>query len=155
MKRHTLIRSGCLVLAGGMAGFLLSAAYYGSAMKTMCLESSQSYLSQQIRHLAVLRSRDTGFALDEITEIEKSLDNSVIQLASKGMDSQRVFHPDRVSPGSLRALRLARVYSDAGYRQAFSEESLAVLDQVPPPPPDAEYCSPALRELQEHPGASE
>ncbi len=42
---------------------------------------------------------------------------------------------------------MARGYADAGYRDAFSEESLSILDEVELV--DVEKYSPAIRELKE------
>ncbi len=140
----------CLVFAGMVVGYLLGAGYSGSLMKKIIMGSNASWLSQHIHYLAMSR---TGDANGAITNIEAMLDNSIIQLAMGATDRQGHFHHDRIPFLHLLALQKARVYADAGHRQAFSNESLTILDQVSPP--EVEFCSPALRALQEQASSSQ
>lgn len=144
-KRFAIILTAVLCLAvGGGVGFLIGAAYTGVQMKSYLLNSNAGWLSQHLRYLALIR---TGHAGRAAADIEKTLDNSIVQLSWPGRDGQGTFHPEKLPHGHLSALRIARVYADAGYRDAFSAESLRVLDEVTPP--DGNFCSPPLRELQE------
>ena len=140
----------CLVLAGMVVGYLLGAGYSGYLVKKYIMGGNAGLLSQHILYLAMIRTGDVNGA---ITDIEKTFDNSIIQLASGGMDRQGHFHHDRIPFLHLLALQKARVYADAGHRQAFSNESLTILDQVSPP--QGEFCHPALRALQEQASSSQ
>ena len=143
-KRFAIILTAVLCLAvGGGVGFLIGAAYTGVQMKSYLLDTNASWLDQHFHYLALIRM---GHAERAAADIEKTLDNCIVQLSWPGRDGQGKFHPEKLSHRHLSALRVGRVYADAGYRDAFSTESLRVLDQVTPP--DGNYCSPALRELQ-------
>lgn len=133
----------CTCIGSG-TGFLFGAGYSGSLIKNYMLNANASWLAQHINRLAMIR---TGRVEDSAADIEKSLDNSIIQLSWAGLDRNGEFHAERLPDGHLRALQTARIYADAGYRDAFSEESLRILDKVEPP--DGKACSPAIRELQE------
>lgn len=140
----------CMVLAGMLVGYLLGAGYSGSLMKRIMMDNNASWLSQHTHYLALIR---TGNANGAITQIEATLDNSIIQLAAVATDRQGHFHHDQIPFLHLLALQKARVYADAGHRQAFSNESLTVLDQVSPP--EGKFCSPALKAIQEQSSSSQ
>ena len=140
----------CLVFAGMVVGYLLGAGYSGYLVKKYIMDGNAGWLSQHIHYLAMIR---TGDANGAITNIEATLDNSIIQLASVGTDRQGHFHHDRIPFLHLLALQKARVYADAGHRQAFSNESITILDQVSPP--EGKFCSPALRSLQKQASSSQ
>jgi hypothetical protein len=143
-------RASILVVAiiciciGSCIGFLFGAAYCGSQMKNYILDANGSWLIQHINRLALIR---TGRIEDAATAIENALNDSIIQLSCAGLDRRGEFHAERLPDTHLRALRVARTYADAGFRYAFSEESLHILDKVEPR--DGKFSSPALRELQE------
>jgi len=113
-------------------------------VKNYIMDANAGWLSQHINRLAMIR---TGRADEAAGDIEKTLDNSIIQLSWAGLDKNGEFHAERLPEGHLGALKRARVYADAGYRDAFSEESLRILDKVEPP--DRKSCSAVIRELQE------
>jgi hypothetical protein len=133
----------CTFVGGGI-GYLTGAARSGVMMTDYLLDSNSSWLSQHIARLAMIR---TGHADDSAADIEKSLDNSIEQLSWSGLDKSGGFHPKQLPEMHLRALQIAKVYADAGYREAFSKDSLHILDQVQPI--EEKYCLAALRELQE------
>jgi len=108
------------------------------------MDANASWLSQHINRLAMIR---TGWADEAAGDIEKTLDNSIIQLSWAGLDRNGEFHAERLPEMHLRALQTARVYADAGYRDVFSEESLGILDKVKAD--DGKTYSPAMRDLQE------
>jgi len=122
----------------------LGAGYSGLYVKNYMLDANASWLSQHINRLAMIR---TGRLDEAAADIEKTLDNSIIQLSWAGLDRNGEFHAERLPNGHLGALKMARIYADAGYRDAFSEESLRILDKVEPP--DRKSCSAAIRKLQE------
>jgi len=132
----------CACISG--FSFLLGAGYSGFHIKNYMLNTNASWLSQHINRLAMIR---TGRVNDAASDIEKALDNSIIQLSWAGLDKNGEFHGERLPEGHLGSLKWARVYADAGYRDAFSKESLRILNKVEPP--DRKSCSPAIRELQE------
>ena len=140
----------CLVFAGMVVGYLLGAGYSGHLVKKYIMDGNAGLLSQHILHLAMIRTGDQNGA---VTDIEAKLDNAIIQLAAGATDRQGHFHHDHIPYLHLLALQKARVYADAGHRQAFSNESLTILDQVSPP--EGEFCSPALRALQEQASSSQ
>jgi len=142
--RLTVAALLCL-LVGGVVGFAVGAGYAGSQMKSWMLDTNATWLTHQIHRLAMIR---TGRTDECVANIERTLDNCIMQLGSDGFDRSGQFHPERIPESHYQALRVARVYADAGHEQAFSKESLRVLRAVDPPPAGAEYCSPALRELQ-------
>ncbi len=131
------------VCVGGFC-FLLGAGYSGLYFKNYIMDANASWLNQHINRLAMIR---TGRADEAAGDIEKTLDNSIIQLSWAGLDRNGAFHGGRLPEAHLRALQIARVYADAGYRDVFSEESLRILDKVEFV--DVEKYSPAIRELQE------
>ncbi len=131
------------VCVGGFC-FLLGAGYSGLYLKNYIMDANAGWLSQHINRLAMIR---TGRAEEAAADIEKTLDNSIIQLSWAGLDGKGDFHAERLPEMHLRALQMARGYADAGYRDAFSEESLSILDKVELV--DVEKYSPAIRELQE------
>ena len=135
------ITCGCI---GCGIGFLVGAGRSGIMIKNYLLDSNASWLSQHIVRLAMIR---TGHADDSAANIEKSLDNSIKQLSWSGLDKSGGFHAERLPGMHLRALQVAKIYADAGYRNAFSEDSLRILDKVEPL--EGRACAPALRELQE------
>jgi len=108
------------------------------------MDANAGWLNQHINRLAMIR---TGRADEAAGDIEKTLDNSIIQLSWAGFDGNGDFHAERLPEMHLRALQMAWVYADAGYRDAFSEESLRILDKVELV--DVEKYSPVIRELQE------
>ena len=124
--------------------FLSGAGYSGLYIKNYMLNANASWLSQHINRLAMIR---TGRLDEAAGDIEKTLDNSIIQLSWAGLDRNGDFHGGRLPEAHLRALQIARVYADAGYRNVFSEESLRILDKVELA--DVEKYSSAIRELQE------
>jgi hypothetical protein len=113
-------------------------------MKSYMLDANANWLAQHVNRLAMIR---TGRVDDSAADIEKTLDTSIIQLSWGGLDRNGEFHGERLPDTHLRALRVARTYADVGFRYAFSEESLHILDKVEPS--DGKFSSPALRELQE------
>ena len=125
-------------------GFIFGAGYSGSQMKKYMFDANAIWLTQHINRLAMIR---TGRVDDSTADIEKTLDNSIIQLSWAGLDGSGEFHAERLPDTHLRALQIARIYADAGYRGAFSEESLRILDKVKAA--DGKSCPTALRELQE------
>ena len=131
------------VCVGGFC-FLLGAGYSGLYLKNYIMDANAGWLSQHINRLAMIR---TGRADEAAGDIEKTLDNSIIQLSWAGLDKNGEFHGERLPEAHLRALQMARVYADAGYHDAFSEESLRILDIVELV--DVEKYSPAIRKLQE------
>jgi len=131
------------VCIGGFC-FLLGAGYSGLYFKNYIMDANASWLNQHINRLAMIR---TGRADEAAGDIEKTLDNSIIQLSWAGLDRNGDFHGGRLPEAHLRALQIARVYADAGYRNVFSEESLRILDKVELA--DVEKYSSAIRELQE------
>jgi len=131
------------VCVGGFC-FLLGAGYSGLYLKNYIMDANAGWLNQHINRLAMIR---TGRADEAADDIEKALDNSIIQLSWAGLDRKGEFHGERLPEMHLRALKIARIYADAGYLDAFSEESLGILDKVEPP--DRKSCSAAIRELQE------
>ena len=133
------------LLVGGI-GFLIGAGYSGAMMKSYLIDSNASWLSQHITRLAMLRAGDTTQA---VADVENTLDNCIIQLAWASQHRKDGFHPEKLPSHHMRALQAARVYADAGYRNAFSERSLEILDEVPPL--EARFCHPALRALQGQP----
>ena len=133
----------CTCIAGGI-GYLAGAGRSGVMMKTYLLDSNSSWLTQHIVRLAMIR---TGHPDDSAADIEKSLDNSIKQLSWSGLDKSGGFVARRLPEGHLRALQVAKIYADAGYRNAFSNDSLRILDNVEPA--DGNACAPALHELQE------
>ena len=146
MKRKKVLLSACVFLAGGAVGFLVGAGYSGYQMQKYMISSNAVWLSTYIEHLALIRSGDSSGA---IALIEQHLDNSLLQVAEAATDRQGRFHPDRIPRGHLLSLQTACLYADAGYRQAFSDESLAILDQVPRLDTKGGACAPGLRWLQE------
>jgi len=132
----------CAIIGG--FSFTLGAGYSGLYLKNYMLDANAVWLSQHINRLAMIR---TGRVEETAADIEKTLDNSILQLSWAGLDRKGDFHSGRLPEAHLRALQMARVYADAGYRDAFSEESLGILDKVAPP--NRKSCSPAIRELQE------
>ena len=108
------------------------------------MDANAGWLNQHINRLAMIR---TGRADDAAGDIEKTLDNSIIQLSWAGLDRNGEFHGERLPETHLRALQIAKVYADAGYSNAFSEDSLRILDKVELA--DGETYSQSIRELQE------
>ena len=144
-KRVSILVVAIICTCTGIVfGFLFGAGYCGYQMKSYMLDANASWLTQHINRLAMIR---TGRADDSAADIEKTLDNSIIQLSWAGLDGKGEFHAERLPYGHLRALQFARIYADAGYRDAFSEESLHILDKVEPA--DGKARSRALSELQE------
>ena len=133
----------CTCIGGGI-GYLAGAARSGVIMKTYLLDSNSSWLTKHIVRLALIR---TGHPDDSAADIEKSLGSSIKQLSWSGLDKSGGFVAGRLPEGHLRALQLAKVYADAGYRNAFSKDSLRILDQVEAI--EGKYCAASLRELQE------
>ncbi|MFB0552088.1 MAG: hypothetical protein ACETWQ_02135 [Phycisphaerae bacterium] len=131
------------VCIGGFC-FLLGAGYSGLYFKNYIMDANASWLSQHINRLAMIRIE---WVEEAASDIENTLDNSIIQLSWAGLDRKGEFHGGRLPEAHLRALQMARVYADAGYRDAFSEESLGILEKVEPP--DRKSCPAAIRELQE------
>jgi len=127
---------------GGSIGFLFGAGYSGYHMKNYLLDANAIWLAQHIGRLAMIR---TGRVDDSAADIEKTLDNSIIQLSSVGLDRNGEFHAERLPDKYLRVLKIARFYADAGYRDVFSEESLRILDKVESADV-IKACSPAVRE---------
>ena len=140
-----IIAVTCTCIGGGI-GYLAGAARTGVMMKEALLDSNSSWLTQHIVRLAMIR---TGHADDSAADMEKYLDNSIKQLSWPGLDKGDEFHAERLPEGHLRALQVAKFYADAGYRNAFSKNSLHILDQVEPI--EGKYCAAVLRELQEQP----
>jgi hypothetical protein len=122
----------------------LGAGYSGLYLKNYILDANAGWLNQHINRLAMIR---TGRLDEAAADIEKTLDTSTIQLSWAGLDKNGEFHGGRLPEAHLQALQIARIYADAGYRDAFSDESLRILDKVEPP--DRKSCSAAIRELQE------
>jgi len=131
------------VCVGGFC-FLLGAGYSGLYFKNYIMDANAGWLNQHINRLAMIR---TGRADEAAGDIEKTLDNSIIQLSWAGLDKNGEFHGERLPDGHLGALKMAKLYADAGYRNAFSEEALGILDKVEPP--DRKSFPAAIRELQE------
>ena len=139
-----LIAAVACTFIGCGIGYIVGAARSGILMKNYLLDSNASWLTQHIVRLAMIR---TGQSDDAAADIEKYLDNSVEQLGWSGLDKSDRFHAERLPEMHLRALQVAKVYADAGYRNAFSKESLHILDQVEPV--EVKFCAAPLRELQE------
>ena len=133
----------CTCIGCGI-GYLAGAARSGSMIKDYMQDTTSSWLNQQILRLGMIR---TGHADDAATDIETYLDNAIKQLSWPGLDKGDGFHAERLPEMHLRALQVAKVYADAGYRSAFSKDSLHILEQVEPI--EGKYCAAALRELQE------
>ncbi len=138
-----IIAITCTCIGGGI-GYLTGAARVGFMIKNYMLDWNMSWLTQHIVRLAMIRA---GHADDSAADMEKYLDNSIKQLSWPGLDKGDEFHAERLPEGHLRALQVAKFYADAGYRNAFSKDSLHILDQVESI--EAKYCAAALRELQE------
>ncbi len=143
-KRVSILVVAIICVCIGGFCFLLGAGYSGLYLKDYILDANAGWLNQHINRLAMIR---TGRVEEAAADIEKTLDNSIIQLSWAGLDRNGDFHGGRLPEAHLRALQIARVYADAGYRNVFSEESLGILDKVEPP--DRKSCPAAIRELQE------
>jgi hypothetical protein len=131
-------------LIGGLVGFLVGAGYSGSMMKSYLLQSNAGWLSTHVNRLAMLHNNNIDGC---ITSIERDLDNCVLQIAGAAKDRRRRFDTNRLPVGQLRALRVAKVYVDAGFEAPFSDDSIEMLSLVKPL--DGKYCSPDLQFLQE------
>ncbi len=144
-KRGSILIVAIICTCIGLGfGFTLGAGCTGLYFKNYIMDTNAGWLNQHINRLAMIR---TGRADEAAGDIEKTLDNSIIQLSWAGLDRNGDFHSGRLPKAHLRALQMARLYADAGYRDIFSEESLGILDKVAPP--DRKSCPAAIRELQE------
>lgn len=130
------------VCVGGFC-FLVGAGYSGLYFKSYIMDTNAGWLNQHINRLAMIRM---GWVDEAAGDIEKTLDNSIIQLSWAGLDRNGDFHGERLPETHLRALQIAKVYADAGYSNAFSEDSLRILDKVELA--NEETYSQSIRELQ-------
>jgi hypothetical protein len=138
-----IVAISCACIGCGM-GFMFGAVHYGAWTKKYIMNANAGWLIQHTNRLALIR---TGHIEDAVTDIEKILDSSIIQLSWAGFDGKGKFHAERLPEAHRRALKMARMYADAGCRDAFSEESLAILDKIEPG--DVEDWPKIFRELQE------
>jgi len=83
--------------------FLSGAGYSGLYIKNYMLNANASWLSQHINRLAMIR---TGRLDEAAGDIEKTLDNSIIQLSWAGLDKKGDFHSGRLPEAHLRALQM-------------------------------------------------
>ena len=124
--------------------YLVGVARAGIIITDYSMDLNAGLLKQHINHLAMIR---TGHSDESAVDIEKCLDSLITQISVAGLDKGGAFHVERLSRLHLDPLQLAKAYADAGYRNAFSKDSIRILDQVKPI--EGKYCDAWLGELQD------
>ena len=118
----------CLCI-GCALGYLSGVADSDIRMKRYVLDSDANLLTQRILCLAKLR---TGRIEDAAVDIEEHLDDSIRQLSMSAYDKSGDLHTERIPLNHLRALKAAKIYAAAGYRDAFAKDTLFILDKIAP-----------------------
>ncbi len=127
-KRSAIILTGLVCLAVGSGiGTVIGAAWVGIIVNTFILNSNAGWLSTHIGYLTMMRG---GRVAKTIADIERTLDNNIVQLSWAGLNASHELDPKKLPPLHLQALQLASQYARSGYADAFSPSSLRILDQV-------------------------
>jgi hypothetical protein len=98
-------------------------------MKKYVLDSNANLLTQHILCLARLR---TGRIDKAAVDMEQYLNTYIRQLSMSAYDKSGNLDTERIPLNHLHALRAAKIYAAAGYRDAFDEDTLFILDKIAP-----------------------
>jgi hypothetical protein len=133
----------CLCI-GCVLGYTSGKADSDIVMKKYVLDSNANLLTQHILCLAKLRTN----RIDEAAvDMEQHIDSYTRQLSMSAYDRSGDFHAERIPLNHLRALKAAKIYAAAGYRDAFAEDTLFMLDKIDPVIAVKDRF-PAMQELQ-------
>ena len=143
-RLSTLIIVFICLCIGCALGYLSGIADSDIKLERYVLDSDANLLTQRILCLAKFR---TGRIEEAAVDIEGHLDESIRQLSMSGYDKSGELHVEKIPLNHMHALKAAKIYADAGYRDAFAEDTLFVLDKIAPVIAIKDRF-PAMQELQ-------
>jgi hypothetical protein len=128
-RLSTLIIVMICLCIGCALGYLSGTSDSDIAMKKYVLDSNANLLTQHILCLAKLR---TGRIDEAAVDMEQHLNTYIRQLSMSVYDKSGNLDIERIPLNHLNALKAARIYAAAGYREAFDKDTLFILDKITP-----------------------